>query len=117
MTLHHGPRTLTNDQMTPASLLVLSEVAAPQVKLDLPRVRVGDHLNLQFRLERQQNGRSEVLDVQGEFRVTKVVLQVDGRQVVHVDAIGKAPAWRAVRKKKLPVRKLGPTRYPRTIVS
>lgn len=102
--------------MLPASLLNLSDVEAPRVKLALPPLRQGDHVQLAFRLTRVKNGRPEVLEVTGEFRVTQVVL-VELRQEVTVESTGKTPAWRAVKKKSVPPRKVGPTRFPRTVVS
>jgi hypothetical protein len=34
-----------------------------------------------------------------------------------VESTGKAPAWRAVKKKAASVRKLGPTHFPPTTVT
>jgi len=103
--------------MQPASTLILSEVEAPRVKMALPPLRQGDKLQLRFKLERIKNGRTEVLDVQGEFRVTSVSLTTDQRQEVAVESTGKTPSWRAVKRRPTPTRKVGPTRFPRTVVT
>lgn len=103
--------------MQPASLLVLADIDAPKVKLALPVVRQGDRIQLKFRLDRMNSGRAEVLLVQGEFRVASVAVLEDQRQQVTVEAMGKSPSWRAVKKKPLPARKVGPTRFPRTVVT
>lgn len=102
--------------MQPASHVILSDIEAPRVKLALPPLRQGDKLRLSFKLDRVKNGRSEVLEVQGEFRVTQVVL-VESRQEVTVESTGKSPAWRAVKRRHTPARKVGPTRFPRTVVT
>jgi hypothetical protein len=62
-------------------------------------------------------GRREILEVDGEFRVTGLQNSIDSkgyRQIVQVSATGKAPSWRAV--KLLPPRTLPPARFPRTEV-
>jgi len=102
--------------MQPVSLLILSEVEAPRVKLVLPVLRQGDRVKLRFKLDRVRNGRAEVLDVQGEYRVTSVVWAGLVAEV-SVESTGKAPAWRAVKKKAASVRKLGPTHFPPTTVT
>lgn len=87
----------------------------PQVRVDLPSLRIGDRLNLRFRLERMNHGRRETLDVDGEFHVTSLAHELATnvhRQIAEVAATGKAPSWRAV--KLLPERSLGPARWPRT---
>jgi len=103
--------------MQPASLLVLSDLDAPRIKLSLPSVRQGDRIQLKFKLDRVKNGRTEVLLVQGEFRVVSVSVLADLRQEVTVEATGISPSWRAVKKKHTPTRKVGPTRFPKTVVS
>ena len=102
--------------MQPASLLILSDVDAPKVKMTLPLLRQGDKLQLSFKLDRAKNGRTEVLVVQGEFRVVSCLL-VDQRQEVTVESTGKSPSWQAVKKKAASGRKLGPARFPRTTVT
>lgn len=102
--------------MYPASLLVLLDIDAPKVKIALPPVKQGDHLQLKFKLDRTHNGRTEVLLVQGEYRVVRTVFLEDFRQEVTVEPLGKSPAWRAVKKKPTLARKVGPSRFPRTVV-
>jgi len=102
--------------MLPA-LLALADIDAPKVKITLPAVRQGDHLQLKFKLDRVKGGRAEVLLVQGVFRVVTVVLLEDLRQELVVEALGTTPSWRAVRKKHTPARKVGPTRFPKTVVT
>jgi hypothetical protein len=103
--------------MVPASLVVLSEVSgAPKIKLELPTLRLGDRLNLRFKLKRSNQGRSEVLEVAGDFRVTSV--SFDGmRQVLEVEtAAGKVPSWRAVKRTPDARRVIPPARSVRTVV-
>lgn len=85
------------------TLLELSDVVGkPKVKLDLPGpLRIGDRVRLSFRLRRQNSGRSEVLEVFGEFRVQAMGLdfaQTAKRQVVSVTSSDDAPHWKAVKK-------------------
>ena len=104
--------------MVPASLVVMSEViGAPRVKLDLPsQLRLGDKLALKFKLKRTNQGRSEVLEVQGDFRVSSV--SYDGmRQILDVETlVGKVPSWRAVKRSSEQKRVIPPARSPRTVV-
>ena len=107
-----GPPCEKREGMTPTTILTLSDLTdAPRVKLVLPSLRVGDRVKLAFRLRRQNGGRSEVLDVGGEFRVSSVTLSVD-HQAVSVESVGKAPAWRAVRKEAVLQRVLPPACSP-----
>ena len=103
--------------MTPTTILTLADLSdAPKVKLTLPvPLRAGDRLKLGFRLRRQNVGRSEVLDVNGEFRVASVILSAE-QQLVSVESVGKAPAWRAVRKDTGWKRPLPPARFPPTLL-
>lgn len=102
--------------MTPTTILTLADLSeAPKVKLALPVLRSGDRVKLAFRLRRQNAGRSEVLDVNGEFRVASVSLSVE-HQFVSVESVGKAPAWRAVRKDTSWKRPLPPARFPPTLL-
>ena len=108
--------------MTPATVIELAEVpGAPRVKMSLPSpLRIGDRLNLGFILKRQNGGRSEVLDVKGEYRVRALTFDATSgvaRQHIVVEAVGKAPSWRAVKKGSDPPRRLAPTRYPRTVIT
>lgn len=109
-------------QMNNSSLVELSDVAGkPRVILALPvPLRIGDRIHLVFQLRRIQGGRSEILDVSGDFRVTAVGFDASsgtGRQVLAVDTTGKTLVWRAVKKQPVFERKLGPTRFPKTLVS
>lgn len=101
------------------SILELSDLAEPvRVKIDLPPVRIGDRVSLQFSLRRKHLGRHEVLDVQGEYKVTSHVVDTTKPatcQIVQVASLGKAPSWRAVKARQPP--KIAPARSPRTIVT
>ena len=104
--------------MTSATIVELEDVAGkPRVKMDLPSpLRIGDKLTFNFRVARQHTGRSEVLDVKGEFRVSQVSFDVTSgpaRQILVVVSNGVPPAWRAVKKASPPSRKLGPAKAPR----
>ena len=104
--------------MTLTTLLSLVDVPnAPRVKLDLPvPLRVGDRIRLSFRLKRQNQGRSEVLAVTGEYRVSSVLLTPEN-QHLSVESVGAVPIWRAV-KKELPFqRRVPPARFPSTLLS
>lgn len=107
--------------MNPATLVELGDVAGlPKVKMTLPvPLRIGDRIHLAFQLRRTTGGRSEVLDVSGDFRVTSVSFDAahgPPRQQLTVESAGKAPTWRAVKRQAAPERRLGPTRFPRTMV-
>ena len=98
----------------PSSVVELVDVPGAKAKLMLPvPLRVGDKINLLFRLQRQHNGRSEVLDVTGDFRVSSVQ-HTATHQLLQVESLGKAPAWRAVKKQA--ARQLGPATFPPTKV-
>lgn len=87
--------------------------------MDLPQLRIGDRLTLAFVLKRQQGGRKEVLDVKGEFRVSSLGFDTTSgaaRQKITVEAVGKAPSWRAVKKGSDPPRRLAPAKSPRTVI-
>ncbi len=103
------------------SIVVMSEVAgAPKVKLDLPSpLRIGDKVTLRFRVKRRSAGRSEVLDVDGEFRVSGLCFEGGscGRQVLEVAAAGKVPSWRAVKRSSEFRRVIPPAKSPRTVVA
>jgi hypothetical protein len=90
-----------------AAFLTLEDVAgAPQMRMDLPLMRLGDRLLLKAVLHRQKGGRTEELRVEGEFRVTSLVVDARGRtrQIISVAAIGVAPSWRAIKNR--------PSRFP-----
>jgi hypothetical protein len=91
--------------MTLTNLLLDDAPDAPAVRMDLPEVRLGDVVNLQLRLTRLKQGRKEVLEVKGDYRVVKRTIdatQGQARQVVTVAASGKAPSWRAVKRDPTP---------------
>jgi hypothetical protein len=104
------------------SLLELSDVTGkPQVKMKLPcPLRIGDRIQLRFSLRRQQGGRSEVLTVAGEVRVTNVNFDVStgvSVQRLTVQFTGDTPSWRAVKKTYPEQRQsLSPARAPRTVL-
>ena len=102
--------------MTPYTVLTLADLSdSPRVKIGLPvPLRTGDRIRLAFKLKRKNNGRSEVLDVSGEFRVTQAVLSLEA-QTLSVESVGKAPTWRAVRKDVSSRRELPPAIFPRTV--
>lgn len=103
--------------MKPATIVELADVSGkPKVKMDLPSpLRLGDRLQLHFKLTRQNGGRSELLEVHGEFRVSTVSFE-NARQLLSVDAIGTAPVWRAVKKSAVMPRKLSPARVPPMVI-
>jgi len=103
------------------TLLEISDVkGTPRVKLDLPEVAsVGTRIRLRFRLNRTSNGRSEVLRVDGQFKVE--ALGIDGgvvprRQVISVTSVGVTPVWRSIKKDPHCSRVLPPAKSLRTKV-
>jgi hypothetical protein len=107
-------------KMNLMSVVRLEDVnGTPSVKIpELPTpLRVGDILALRFRLSRHTGGRDEVLDVEGQFRVT-VIAGFDAtvfprRQLLSVESTTVPPKWRSI--KKTPERRpLAPLRSPRT---
>jgi hypothetical protein len=107
--------------MTPTTRIKLDDVnGKPMVLLSsVPSpLRVGDTLGLRFRVARQSNGRSEMLEVNGQFRVTAVGFDLAAyarRQLLTVEALGKAPTWVSVRRPPQKTR-LAPAVSPRTPV-
>lgn len=105
--------------MNLASVVVLSDVAGvPKVKMDLPSpLRLGDRLTLRFRVKRTNSGRAEVLDVDGEFRISSLRFEPgSNRQILDVETTGKVPSWRAVKKTPEFKRVIPPAKSPRTMV-
>lgn len=91
----------------------------PKAKLDLPILRLGDPIQLRFRLERMTQGRSEVLEVNGRFRVSQVGFDHASsppRQLLALECAERPPAWRAVRKRPTEKRRLSPAVFPRTAI-
>jgi hypothetical protein len=73
----------------------------PEVKMDLPPLRLGDRITLRFPLTRQNNGRREVLEVNGEYQVTALRYDASGkmpRMRATVASTASPPHWRAVRQ-------------------
>jgi hypothetical protein len=107
--------------MNLSSIVTLSDVAGqPRVKMDLPSpLRLGDKIALHFRIKRSHNGRSEILDVDGEFRITALTFEAgSNRQILAVEKTetGKVPSWRAVKKAPEFKRIVPPARSPRMLV-
>lgn len=100
------------------SIVQLEEVrGTPKAKLELPQAQIGDPIALRFRIQRKTNGRTEVLDVDGQFRVTARGLDASSgpqRQLLSVEPIGAAPKWRSVKNDSQAPRRLSPARSPRT---
>lgn len=101
------------------TILSFSDVeGSPRARIDLPLLRLGDRLQLHFRLQRLDRGRTEVLDVIGEYRVSGTEFELlgsDPTQTLKVSAIGVSPTWRAV--KNPPPLRFGPAVFPRTPIS
>jgi hypothetical protein len=104
------------------SIVKLSDVKGqPTAKLDLPGLlRIGDPIGLHFSIEKQNdNGRTEVLQVNGQFRITAVGFDASGcpsRQLLSVEATGRAPTWRSIKKRVRGARRLSPAVFPKTSV-
>lgn len=101
------------------TLLEFSDVNGnPQVKTDLPGpLRIGDKIQLAFCLRRQTSGRSEVLEIYGQYKVETVEFDCSlptNRQILSVVALGVTPHWRAVKKSPVWTRRLPPAVSPRT---
>ncbi len=91
----------------------------PKAKLELPRLQIGDPVGLRFQLNRRNGGRTEVLEVDGQFRVTARGVDASQglpRQLLSAEAVGKAPTWRSVKNAAHGARRLGPAVFPRTPV-
>jgi hypothetical protein len=107
--------------MTPTTRVKLDDVNGKPMALlsDVPTpLRIGDPLGLRFRTTRHNAGRLEVLEVDGQFRVTAVGFDLGvapRRQLLTVEAVGKPPTWVSVRK---PAQRgsLAPAISPRTPV-
>ena len=107
--------------MNHASVIILAEVAGvPRVKMHLPtQLRLGDRLPLHFRIKRTNAGRSEVLEVNGDFRVTSLSYEPGTfRQILEVEtaSTGKVPSWRAVKRTPEFKRVIPPAKSPREVV-
>ena len=102
------------------TVVKLSDVKdQPTAKLELPRLQIGDPVGLKFMIPRRNGGRTEVLEVVGQFRVTARGVDASQglpRQLLSVEAIGKVPTWRSVKNAPHGARRLGPACFPRTPV-
>ena len=100
------------------SVLRLDDVKGkPAAKMDLPPLKVGDPVALKFRIERQNEGRTEELRVVGRFRVIAVGYDtIDGpqRQLLSVESSGKPPVWKSIKNRSTGPRRLSPARFSRT---
>jgi hypothetical protein len=91
----------------------------PKVRLTLPGpLRIGDRVRVCFRLQKRQNGRSFVLDVNDGIRVVGVSFDASTghsrRQILAVECPSGTPTCKAIRNP--PARILPPTRFPPTRV-
>jgi len=107
--------------MQPTTTVELSDVSdRPRAKLLLPTtLRVGDRVQLDFTLERQNGGRYEVLHVAGEYRVATAITDASTglpHPVLSLESTGKAPAWRAIKKPTERQRRIAPAQSPRTLI-
>ncbi len=109
------------ESMLLPTIIELSDApGSPKVRKDLPGpLRIGDRVRLDFRLTRMNAGRSEVLDVKGEFRVASVSFDATAapKQLVQLEATGKSPSWRAVKKTAPQSRTMAPCCHPPTQVT
>jgi len=100
--------------------LTLTDVTGkPSLKMDLPRLRLSDRVILSFTLQRDNGGRVEQLDVEGEFRVSRAILDASSgipHPVLELEATGKAPTWKSVKGPKL-CNQLAPAKNPRTPIT
>jgi len=105
------------------TVLELSDVSGkPRVKLELPGpLNIGHRVRLAFRLKRTNAGRTEVLEVNGDFRVIAAGLDTvlpEKRQLLVVESsTGIVPHWRAVKKVPDFKRVLPPAIAPRKLLA
>jgi hypothetical protein len=108
--------------MDQTTIIELSDVAGkPKARLMLPSpLRVGDRIQLRFKLTRENTGRMEVLDVAGNFQVRVVSFDASlagpPHQVLSVTSVDTSPSWKAVKRSSLPSRKMGPAKRPPTVI-
>lgn len=103
------------------SVIKFSDVTGePKIKTDLPGpLRIGDPVAMRFRIERENGGRLEQLDVNGRFRVTAVGFEGRygaAKQLLSVESADKVPTWVSVKKRIQEPRRLGPARHPRQAI-
>jgi len=107
--------------MDPVSIVKLEDVnGQPTVKVGyLPTsLRIGDPIGLRFKISRYNGGRTEVLTVDSQFRVTAIGLDaatLPRRQLLSVESMTTPPKWRSV-KNEHRERPLAPAVYPRKVV-
>ncbi len=81
-------------------------------------LKIGDPVGLRFKIRRDSSqGRSELLTVSGQFRVTAIGFDgstLPRRQLLTVESIGKPPTWASV-KRAPPRGPLAPAISPRTV--
>ena len=105
------------------TVLELSDVhGKPKVKLDLPGpLNIGHRIRLAFILKRKNAGRTEVLEVDGDFRVMVAGLDTalpEKRQLLVVEShTGIVPHWRAIKKPTEFKRVLPPAISPRKLLA
>jgi hypothetical protein len=105
--------------ITIPSIVELADVnGRPKVRQDLPSLlRIGDPIALRFKIQKNQDGRDQLLEVDHRFKVTAVGIdrRDDLRQLVVVETLdGKPPTWHSVKKTEPYQRVLGPTKFPKT---
>lgn len=102
------------------TIVQLADVnGTPKAKLDLPSLRIGDPVALRFKLERHNQGRTEVLVVDHRFRVSAVGLDATSglpRQLLSLDSVDKAPTWQSVKNEARGQRRVAPARSPKTSI-
>lgn len=106
--------------MLPTFIELCDVNGKPKIRKDLPGpLRLGDRIRLGFRLQRVTSGRTEQLEVLGEFRVSAVGFDAVGapRQIIQVEAVGKTPTWRSVKKQPVAARRMAPARFDKTEVT
>ena len=103
------------------SLVKITDVpGSPAIKLELPRLFVGDPVSLKFHLQRNNGGRTEILDVDTTFRIIAVgfdTITVPHRQLLSVETTQpKPPTWVAVKRPPEVTRRLPPACFPKTLI-
>ncbi len=102
------------------SLVELADVhGRPKLKMDLPPLLVGSRVRLRFVLRRENGGRTEQLNVDGQFRVEAIGLDCarGERQLIALQSAANPPSWRAVKKTPEWRRVLPPAIAPRTAIT
>lgn len=96
------------------SVITFDEVKdSPSVHMDLPALLpIGERVQLKLVLRRRNGPRTEELRVEGEYRVTEVIVDTTcapAKQRLKVTAKGLTPSWRSVRNPPTTARRLAPT--------